>query len=50
VDEVVEVLDAVSTNDIERVATDLMREERLNLAVVGPFRSNRRFHKLLKLP
>ena len=49
VDEVVEVLDAVSTNDIERVATDLMREERLNLAVVGPFRSDRRFHKLLKL-
>ena len=49
VDEVVERIDAVSTADIERVAGDLIREDRLNLAVVGPFRSDRRFRNLLKL-
>jgi predicted Zn-dependent peptidase len=49
VDEVVERLDAVSTDDIERVAGDLIREDVLNLAVVGPYRSERRFKGLLKL-
>ena len=49
VDEVVERLDAVSTDDIERVAGDLIREDVLNLAVVGPYRSERRFKSLLKL-
>jgi hypothetical protein len=49
VDEVVEILDSVSTSDIERVATDLISENRLNLAVVGPYRSDRRFRTLLKL-
>ena len=48
-DEVVERLDAVSTGDIERVAGDLIREDKLNLAVVGPYRSDRRFRNLLKL-
>ena len=49
VDEVVERLDEVSTEDIERVAGDIIREEKLNLAVVGPYRSDRRFRSLLKL-
>ena len=49
VDEVVDRLDAVSTDDIKRVAGDLINEEKLNLAVVGPFRSERRFLNLLKL-
>ena len=49
VDEVVERMDAVSTADIGRVAGDLIREDKLNLAVVGPYRSDRRFRKLLKL-
>ena len=48
VDEVVEQVDAVSTRDIKRVAGDLIREDRLNLAVVGPYRSDRRFQKLLR--
>ncbi len=49
IDEVVDRLDAVSTDDIKRVAGDLISEEKLNLAVVGPFRSERRFLNLLKL-
>jgi predicted Zn-dependent peptidase len=49
VDEVVERLDDVSTKDIERVAADIIREDKLNLAVVGPYRSDRRFRSLLKL-
>ena len=49
IDEVVDRLDAVSTDDIKRVAGDLISEERLNLAVVGPFRSEQRFLNLLKL-
>ena len=49
VDEVVKKLDAVSTEDIERVAGGIIRDEKLNLAVVGPFRSDRRFRNLLKI-
>jgi predicted Zn-dependent peptidase len=49
VDEVVDEMDAVTTEDIRRVAADLIREEFLNLAVVGPYRSERRFRNLLKL-
>jgi predicted Zn-dependent peptidase len=49
VDEVVERLDDVSIEDIERVAADIIREDKLNLAVVGPYRSDRRFRSLLKL-
>jgi predicted Zn-dependent peptidase len=48
VDEVVERLDAVTAEDISRVAADLITEEKLNLAVVGPYRSERRFRNLLK--
>ena len=48
-DEVVERIDAVSTTDIERVAGNLIHENQLNLAVVGPFRSERRFRNMLKL-
>ena len=49
VDEVVECLDAVTAEDISRVAADLITGEKLNLAVVGPYRSERRFRNLLKL-
>ena len=49
VDEVVEKMDAVTTEDVQRVASSVIREEVLNLAVVGPFRSDRRFRSLLKL-
>ncbi len=47
VDEVVEQLDAVTPADVKRVAGGLIREEHLNLAVVGPFRSARPFARLV---
>jgi predicted Zn-dependent peptidase len=49
VDEVVEAIEAVTTEDIARVAGNLFVEKALNLAVVGPFRSERRFLPLLRL-
>ena len=49
VDDVVERLDQVSTGDIEQVARDVIRGEKLNMAVVGPYRSEKRFLSLLKL-
>ena len=42
-EEVVNRLDKVTVDDLLRVTTDLLRAERLNLAVVGPHRSDRRF-------
>ena len=49
VDEVVALIDAVTTEDVKNVAQELIKEEKLNLAVVGPYRSEGRFRKLLKL-
>jgi len=49
VDEVVEAVEAVTADDIQRVARDIFRSDRLAMAVVGPFRSARRFAELLKL-
>ena len=46
-DEVMAGLDAVTVDEIERVAQDVIREERLNLAVIGPFDEPERFEKLL---
>ena len=46
-DDVVRQIDAVTTADIHRVAQDVIRDERAHLAVVGPFRSEKRFAKLL---
>lgn len=49
VDDVTAAIDAVTTEDIARVARDVFVEKALNLAVVGPFRSERRFLPLLRL-
>ena len=48
VDEVVEQIDAITIEDVQRVACSLIKPERLNLAVVGPFRSDKPFHRLLQ--
>ena len=41
-------LDAISTTEIKAVASDLLREDRLNLGIVGPFEDKSRFEKILK--
>jgi predicted Zn-dependent peptidase len=42
-------LDAVTLEDIQRVAQDIILEDRLNLAAIGPFDDPDRFQKLLAL-
>jgi predicted Zn-dependent peptidase len=48
-DEIIAGLDAVTVEDIQRVAQDIIREERLNFALIGPFDEPARFEKLLSL-
>jgi predicted Zn-dependent peptidase len=48
-DEVIAGLEAVTVEDIQRVAQDIIREERLNFALIGPFDEPDRFEKLLAL-
>jgi len=47
--EIFKKIDKVSVNDILKVARDIFREDRLNLALIGPFKNKGRFQKLLKL-
>ena len=42
-------IEAVTTEDIQRVARDIFKTEKLNLALIGPFKDKSRFEKLLKL-
>jgi predicted Zn-dependent peptidase len=46
-DEVLAALDAVTVDDIRRVARDLIDGERLKLALIGPFDDAERFENLL---
>jgi predicted Zn-dependent peptidase len=48
-DEVVETLDAIQPADLSRVINNLLQTDHLNLAVVGPFRSDKKFAALLRL-
>jgi predicted Zn-dependent peptidase len=47
VDEVVERLEAVGVDDLLRVAQRVARPDQVRLAVLGPFRSRRRFERML---
>jgi predicted Zn-dependent peptidase len=42
-------IDKVKAEDIRRVAKDIFKDEKLNLAVIGPFQDSEEFEKLLKL-
>jgi predicted Zn-dependent peptidase len=46
-DEVLAGLNAVTADDVQRVAQDLVADEKLRLAVIGPFDDADRFEKLL---
>ena len=48
-EEVLAGLDAVTVEDVQRVAQDLIRQDRVNLAVIGPFDDPARFEPLLSL-
>lgn len=47
-EEIYKKIDSVTANDVRRVAKDIFRPERLNLAVVGPFEEGEGFRELLK--
>jgi predicted Zn-dependent peptidase len=46
-DEVLDGLTAVTAEDVQRVAQDLIADEKLRLALIGPFDDAERFEKLL---
>ncbi|HLH24979.1 MAG TPA: pitrilysin family protein [Chloroflexota bacterium] len=48
VDDVVRIVDAVDAESLQRVARDVFRRDRMNLAVVGPQRGTARLEALLK--
>ncbi|HZT07425.1 MAG TPA: pitrilysin family protein [Chloroflexota bacterium] len=47
VDDVLQSIEAVTAADVRRVAQEIVRNERANLAIVGPYRSRDRFRRLL---
>jgi len=49
VDDVIEQVNAVTTEDVLRLANDLLISERLNIAVVGPCRGHKRIERMLRL-
>jgi len=42
-------MDKVTINDIQRVSKDIFKPEKLNLALIGPFKDKNKFDKLLKI-
>jgi len=46
--EVLRLIDRVTVDDVLQVAKDLFKPEKLNLAIVGPFKDKKRFSKILK--
>ncbi len=42
-------IEAVTAEDVQRVAKDIFRPEKLNLALIGPFKNKAKFQRLLKL-
>ncbi|MBI4812748.1 insulinase family protein [Candidatus Falkowbacteria bacterium] len=42
-------IDMVSVDDVRRVADDIFKPEKLNLALIGPFKNRGRFEKLLRI-
>jgi predicted Zn-dependent peptidase len=49
VDDVTAAIEAVTAEDVQRVARHLFRQEWLNLAIVGPFKTDGRFVRALEL-
>ena len=47
-DEVVEMINASKAEDIKRVAHEVLKTDRLNLAVVGPNRGRKRIEKMIE--
>jgi predicted Zn-dependent peptidase len=48
-EEIFSKIDKVSREDILKLAKDIFRSEKLNLAIIGPFQDKNKFQKLLKI-
>ena len=48
-DEIVALVDGVTMDDVKRVANEIMTKNQLSVAVVGPFKSDKRFRSLVDL-
>jgi len=48
-DEVISLVEAITTEDLKRIAQQLLASEKLNLAIVGPVEKEESLAKLLKL-
>lgn len=48
-EDIIKEIDSVTLEDVTAVANDIFKEETLNLAVIGPYKDEERFGKLLKL-
>lgn len=48
-EEIYAKINKVSTDDILRVARDIFQPDKLNLALIGPFKDKKPFQKILKL-
>ena len=42
-------IDAVTSGDIQKVAKEIFVNEKLNLAIIGPYKDEAKFEKILKL-
>ena len=47
IDEIFDKIEAVTSDDISRVSREMMKSERLNLALIGPFEDRAPFEELL---
>jgi len=47
--EIFKKIDKITINDILKVAGEIFRPEKLNLALIGPFKDKEKFQRLLKL-
>ena len=48
-EEVIKKIRAVTAKDVLEVAQDIFKPEKLNLAIIGPFKDHRPFVNLLKI-
>jgi predicted Zn-dependent peptidase len=48
-EEILAKVEKVTAEDVQRVAKDIFSSQKLNLAVVGPFKDEEKFARILKL-
>jgi predicted Zn-dependent peptidase len=49
VDQIMADIDLVTVEDLQKLAQEFFQNDRLNMAIIGPFDSSQKFEKLLKL-